>query len=367
MNREAITRGIICSVVDRILKEAEHDPERAIRKLVDLGGQFVKGRFQSYFFDMVQTMLEDEESAYYDLARRVTTQVDREALKTLGVNLGYNGCTLGGRTIRMKEAAFGYDIPWALMFRMNGESALTGEEYEQIVQRAISFGVRSFIFYAEDGAVDFGILFHQCAVHQNCAFLLALPSSALTPELVSEVCAAKNLMVALDSEEAEFPAAARALCRARRPYACHRTYRTEQDVADMESGAWARRAVDAGCMFAFAHAGAECPDGLCDPGGPLCGRDPAAVSQSSVILSNYYTDHLFVDRVISGTPCFLASWETGLSPAVTAAGKCPPVPMCAPAPWRRSSGRLFPGGRSSDPIKNPPRNCAAGFLCLDFR
>ena len=27
MNREAMTRGIICSLVDRILKEAETDPD----------------------------------------------------------------------------------------------------------------------------------------------------------------------------------------------------------------------------------------------------------------------------------------------------------------------------------------------------
>ena len=304
MNREAITRGIICSVVDRILKEAEHDPERAIRKLVDLGGQFVKGRFQSYFFNMVQTMLEDENSAYYDLARRVTTQVDREALMTLGVNVAYDGCTVGGRILRTQEAACGYDIPWAVMFRMNGAGKLTWQDYDRIVEKASQVGVRSFIFYGEDCGADWNIPLRMCSARRNCAFLMAMPAAALTPELVSEICGVKNLMVALDSEDPRFPAAARALCRARRPYACHRTYRTEQDVADMESGAWARRAVDAGCMFAFAHAGAECPDGLCDRAARYVEETRRSQSEA-VILSNYYTDHLFVDRVISGTPCFL--------------------------------------------------------------
>ena len=304
MNREAITRGIICSVVDRILKEAEHDPERALRKLVDLGGQFVKGRFQSYFFNMVQTMLEDEDSAYYDLARRVTTQVDRETLMTLGVNLAYNGCTVGGRILRAREAACNYDIPWAAMFRMNGGGTLTGEDYERIVEKALSVGVRSFIFYAEDGDADLTIPLHQCSTHRNCAFLLAIPPSAVTPELVSEICGVKNLMVALESEDPAFPAAAQALRRARRPYSCHRTYRSAEDLADMESGAWARRAVDAGCMFAFCHAGSECSDELCDRAARYV--EEARRSQSeAVILSNYYTDHLFVDRVISGTPRFL--------------------------------------------------------------
>lgn len=311
MNREAMTRGIICSLVDRILKEAETDPERTVRKLVDLGGQLVKGRFQSYFFGMVQTMLEDEDSAYYELARRVCTQVDREALKTLGVNLGYNSCTLGARTIREREAAEGYSIPWAVMFRMQSGGTLPPEEYERFIQEGTALGIRSYIFYAEDKKIDLEPVLERMAAHKDCAFLLALPAAIVTEEVVSRVCELQNLMVAPDSEDAEFPQAAQRLRRARRPYACHRSCRGMEDLKDMESGAWARRVVDAGCMFAFCHTEATCTDEICDRAARYV-EETRRSQREAVILSNYYTDHLFIDRVISGSPSFLGIRSDGM-------------------------------------------------------
>lgn len=328
MDREAITRGVIRSLVDRILKEAENDPERTLRKLVDLGGQFVKGRFKSYFFDMVQTMLEDENSAYYDLARRATTQVDREAWETIGVCVGYDSCTLGARIIREQSAACGFDIPWAVMFRLKRDAQFPQEEYDRLIREGIELGIHSYIFYAEEDGSNTELPLELAAAYPHCAFLLAMPAGMVTAEFTSKLCDLPNLVAAPDSQDAEFLTAAKRLHRARLPYACHRKYESEEDWADIGSGAWARQAVDAGCMFAFAHAGEGCSDEICDRVAHYL-QEARRDQRDAVILSNYYTDHLFIDRVISGEPCFLSVLSDGTAADCDGRREVPTGVKCA--------------------------------------
>ena len=66
-------------------------------------------------------MLQNEKSAYYDLAKRIATGVDHDLVTTFGVNVGYNGFTKGARLIRRIEAERGFNIPWALHVGINEE------------------------------------------------------------------------------------------------------------------------------------------------------------------------------------------------------------------------------------------------------
>ena len=104
MDRDILTRTITESVVDRCIREIEEDPKRSVRKLVDLGRQLARGRFQRQYLDLTQKMLEDEESPYYTLVRNVVRKADHDAIKTFGINLGLGSWTNGARIIRALEA-----------------------------------------------------------------------------------------------------------------------------------------------------------------------------------------------------------------------------------------------------------------------
>ena len=58
---------MIESAVAHGLKEIEEDPKRSARRLVDLGKQFSKNRFQDLVFSVMQELLDNENSAYYDM------------------------------------------------------------------------------------------------------------------------------------------------------------------------------------------------------------------------------------------------------------------------------------------------------------
>ncbi|MDO5346517.1 MAG: hypothetical protein Q4E91_12340 [Lachnospiraceae bacterium] len=137
---ENIARVLVETTVQKALREMKDFPERGIRNLIDMGVEFSGGRFQQYFFGIAQSMLQNEESAYYQLIRDVVQYVDLDKIKRFGVNLGYNSCTVGAKEIRTMEALENFDIPWSLGFFMHSQSALTQEKrYHNVIEQGMKF------------------------------------------------------------------------------------------------------------------------------------------------------------------------------------------------------------------------------------
>ena len=102
MERKA-SRIIIETLVRKALRDIKDSPERSMRNLVDMALHFSQGRFQQRFFTAAQTMLQNEQSAYYDMVQDLVNHVDPERILRFGMDLGYNSCTYGANTIRCLE------------------------------------------------------------------------------------------------------------------------------------------------------------------------------------------------------------------------------------------------------------------------
>ena len=147
-----ITRILIEAMLDKSLRDLNSNSRRAVRNLVDMGVHFSKGRFQKYFLSCVQTMLQNEESAYYDLITDMTEHVDRKILFTFGMNLGYNGCTKGAKVIREVEKKNGYNVPWALSLWVDQEKMLhTPDTYQQIIRQGSELEIYVYLLFLENG------------------------------------------------------------------------------------------------------------------------------------------------------------------------------------------------------------------------
>lgn len=79
-------------MLEKAFNDGKSSPRRAARNLVDLGVAFQR-KISEAFLVYAQEMLQDQDSAYYDLISDVIVHVDRNLLVNFGMNLGYNGCT----------------------------------------------------------------------------------------------------------------------------------------------------------------------------------------------------------------------------------------------------------------------------------
>lgn len=77
---------IIETVVKKTLREIKDSPERSIRNLVDMALLFSDGRFQRNFFEVAQTMLQNEHSPYYGLIEDTIAHVNSERLFQFGIH-----------------------------------------------------------------------------------------------------------------------------------------------------------------------------------------------------------------------------------------------------------------------------------------
>ena len=117
MNTYLMKKAMIETAVDRGIKEMEDDPKRSIRRLTDLGKQFSRNRFQETVFSVMQELLNNENSAYYDMMHNLIKNSEKESLKKFGVNFGYMSWSYGAARVREKETKEGVLIPWTIMLR----------------------------------------------------------------------------------------------------------------------------------------------------------------------------------------------------------------------------------------------------------
>ena len=148
-------RIIIETTVRKALKDIRENAGRGIRNLVDMALHFSNARFQREFFSDAQTLLKNQSSAYYLLAQDIVTHVEEERIITFGINVGYNACTLGARTIRKNEAELGFNIPWVIPMQLTkGSVAAHMEDYKRVISEGNSLGIYCWFLFLNECTLD---------------------------------------------------------------------------------------------------------------------------------------------------------------------------------------------------------------------
>ena len=229
-----LTRTLVESTVRRTLKNIQESPERAIRNFIDLGLEFSNGRFQTRLMKITQEMLHNQNSAYYTLVKNLAASVDPEIITTFGVNLGYDGCTKGAKTIREMESKRHFNIPWSLSLLINADKLETEPDfYPSLLQQGVSLGIHTYLLF---------VLNHPEKVipflreRQDCAFILFLHGSQMKGSFLREMDGVHNAMISVYVDQ-DMPEACQALRDSRMLYAVHQRY-TEADKEQILSGKW---------------------------------------------------------------------------------------------------------------------------------
>ena len=197
--QDRIKRVMIESAVGKALSEIRKKSKRELRNLVELGTRYARGRFQDDFFTLARHMLEDDDSPYYDIIFRLVNEVDKDILKTIGVNIGYNSWAVGAKKIRAYEQAEGHNVPWTILADFRGEVAqpLMQEDYARMIREGRELGIYTYIFFGNGMRETAPWLKELFKGFPECAFLLFADPEDITQELAESFHAAKNVLPAV--------------------------------------------------------------------------------------------------------------------------------------------------------------------------
>lgn len=194
--KDDLSRVIIETVVKNKLRDIKQSPERSVRNLVDMALHFSEGRFQKRFFEMAQTMLKNENSGYYRLIRNAVTHVETDRLFTFGMNLGYNGCTVGAQRIRERENQLGCMIPWTVSLTLDGSTHLP--RYHDLIQEGEELGIYTWMVFTSGAASESLALAEE---HPDSAFVLFCEQEDLTTGFLEQAKELFHIMLAVCYEE----------------------------------------------------------------------------------------------------------------------------------------------------------------------
>ena len=195
----SMSRMLVETVVKNALKSMKSNPERGVRNLADMALQFADGKFQKNFLTDIQTMLQKKNSAYYELAREMVSYTNAERLCTFGMNLGYNGCTMGTRIIREKEKNLNCYIPWTVGIQIRGDRFEENQpNYHAAIREGESLGIYMWMLFAVKQPEK---LLSLVKMHTDSAFCLFCNQEDLSDEFLDEAANLYNVMIVVRYEK----------------------------------------------------------------------------------------------------------------------------------------------------------------------
>ena len=247
------SRIIIKTFVKTALKDADESPERCTRNLVDMALHFSKGRFQQEFFEMARTMLNNENSPYYPLIEDTLRHMDKEKLIEFGMNLGYNGCTMGAHIVRKIKRTENINVPWLLFLNIasSGEKLLTN--YQPVFDQGKELGLYVYFLYTDDDPVKLLPLIKN---NPDCAIILMCRSASVTEDFAEAAEAVNNMLIGVKYDD-NTDSACLVLRDHRLLYSVYRMY-NDKDSEKILSGSYARFTEEMHCPFTAVAAETTC-------------------------------------------------------------------------------------------------------------
>ena len=247
------SRIIIKTFVKTALKDADDSPERCTRNLIDMALHFSKGRFQQEFFEMARAMLNNENSPYYPLIEDTLRHMDKEKLIEFGMNLGYNGCTMGAHIVRKIKRTENINVPWLLFLNIAASDEELLTNYQPIFDQGKELGIYVYFLYTDDDPVKLLPLIKN---NPDCAIILMCRSASVTEDFAEAAETVNNMLIGVKYDD-NTDSACLVLRDHRLLYSIYRMYKNEESE-EILSGSYARFAEEMHCPFVAVLADPDC-------------------------------------------------------------------------------------------------------------
>ncbi|MGH4139085.1 hypothetical protein [Clostridium sp.] len=247
-----ITIKMIETAINKGIRDIECNPKRGVRNLVDLANHFTMGPFQKDVLNIMEVMLSNSNSPYYNMVSELVNNVDHNTIKTFGINIGYNSWNNGSKKIREGKKLHGYNIPWTIIFNFKNQigDKISPDEIINIIKQGKRIGIYSYMFFMDsmDGFSDI--------VRKNidCAFILYVPHYKLTEEKMIKIKSYDNIIFSIlydrHTDIQEFKKTIQLLHNNKCLFGIH-SYYDDGNAKDILNNKWVNVLKDFRCVFGF--------------------------------------------------------------------------------------------------------------------
>lgn len=186
MDIRKLNRNMIELAVSQGIREMRRNPERGLRRLADMGRHFADKTYGGHVFMRIQKDLNMKDSLYFQMLRNCLEQVEDDALKTFGVNLGYNSWTCGVRQLRslgLKNPEQADKIKWYCELRCQGKEENGAENMKklsEIIRKKRQQGIYTFFLYMTSTFEEFPEFVFLLNRYTDCAFICFFKEDCFT-------------------------------------------------------------------------------------------------------------------------------------------------------------------------------------------
>ena len=197
MDVRKLNRGLIEIAVSQGMREIRQDTKRGLRRLSDLGQHFAGKRFSQNVFIQIHEALKPEDSRYYELLKNCLDHIDEEALKTFGINIGYNSWTYGVGKIRQSIQEGKKPVSWFCELPYNGQKEEPSEALKKLsetIRKKRQQGVYTYFLYPRQSFAECPELIFLLDRYPDCAFIWFFQETDLTKAQLNVLKKHKNCL-----------------------------------------------------------------------------------------------------------------------------------------------------------------------------
>ena len=255
MDQESITRGLISGIVDHYIREITQDPNRSVRKLLDMAERTSDGPTQKICYQMMQQMAANQSSPYYEMIHHLVTHTDPRTIRQFGINLGHNAWTFGSGNIRRIVNQSNPCLSWAVFFdRAAVPERIPFSAVKDIVKRGRKLDIYAWLILASDSLDEWNEYTELFRDNPDSVFGLYVLPGVLKEEILEEAADIPNLMFFLSTDEPDWQIKADELSDKKLLYSAARIVSNDAQAEEILSGSWLEELVPCHPLMAFSIA-----------------------------------------------------------------------------------------------------------------
>ena len=213
---ESAKNAVISAGISGAIKYLEKDPEKNVPKIVDWVNRFSPEDSFKTQREYMTTIVNDPDSAWYQLIMDIMHTVDSDIMKTIFTNFFMNANLIGWKRQEEIRQKYNCNAPWAILLdptsacnlkctgcwasEYGNKLNLSLDEINDIIRQGKEIGTYMYIYTGGEPLVRKKDLIKICEQNSDCIFLSFTNGTLIDEEFADEMLRVKNFVPAISNE-----------------------------------------------------------------------------------------------------------------------------------------------------------------------